>query len=64
MFEHAVMKKVSGRISNSQLFPFAGEDPVVVQNLKIVAEAFVQLQIQNENIAQDYLVSLLIRPRD
>lgn len=64
MFEHAVMKKVSGRISNSQLFPFAGEDPVVVQNLKIVAQAFVQWQIQNENIAQDYLVSLLIRPRD
>jgi hypothetical protein len=99
MFEHSIMKKVSGRISDSTRFPFTGEDPFVVQNLKIVARAFVQLQdtrqiadydnttfwtptealtevataakafstwklIRNENIAQEYLVSLLIRPRD
>lgn len=99
MFEHSVMRKVSGRISDSRLFPFAGEDLAAVENLKIVAQAFVQLQdkrhiadydnstfwsqteslreittaakafsawqsIKNEKIAQDYLVSLLIKPRD
>jgi len=99
MFEHSVMKKVSGRISDSRIFPFTGEAPIVVQGLKTVAQAFGQLQdkrhiadydnttfwtrtealrevttaakafsiwrsIRNEKIAQDYLVSLLIRPRD
>jgi hypothetical protein len=99
MFEHAVMKKASGRISDPRLFPFAGEDPRVVEDLKTVAQAFGQLQnkrniadydnttfwtptqalsevtkaakafstwqtIKNEKIAQDYLVSLLIKPRD
>ena len=44
MFDHGMMKKVSSRISNSQLFPFTGEDPVVAQNLKRVAQSFVQLQ--------------------
>ena len=93
------MKKISSRISDSRIFPFAGEDPTVVQGLKTVAQAFTQLQdkrhiadydnatfwtrtealpevttaakafstwrsIKNEKIAQDYLVSLLIRPRD
>jgi len=99
MFEHSVMRRVSGRISDSRIFPFAGEDPSVVQGLKTVAQAFTQLQdkrhiadydnatfwtrtealrevataakafstwrsVKNEKIAQDYLVSLLIRPRD
>jgi hypothetical protein len=99
MFEHSVMKKVSGRISDSRIFPFTDEDPTVVQSLKTVAQAFGQLQdkrhiadydnstfwtrtealrevttaakafsvwhsIRNEKIAHDYLVSLLIKPRD
>jgi uncharacterized protein (UPF0332 family) len=99
MFEHSVMKRVSGRISDSRFFPFTGEDPKVVRNLKTVAQAFGQLQdkrhiadydnttfwtatealrevttaakafsswqkIRDEKIAQDYLVSLLIKPRD
>ena len=99
MFEHSVMRKVSGRISDSRFFPFIGEDPRVVRDLKTVAQAFVQLQdkrhiadydnsvfwtatealrevrtaekafsswrtIKNEKIAQDYIVSLLIKPRD
>lgn len=93
------MKKVSRRISDSRLFPFLGENPVVVQKLQWVAAAFSRLQdsrhvadydnttawlfteawgevktaatvfstwqsIRHEKIAQDYLVSLLIRPRD
>ena len=44
MFEHSIMKKVSGRISDSRIFPFTGENPTVVQNLKTVAQAFGQLQ--------------------
>jgi uncharacterized protein (UPF0332 family) len=98
MFDHEPMKRASTRLSDPKLFPFDGENPVVVQNLKQVAQAFVQLQdrrqiadydntkfwtftealtevktvanaftiwrqIRAENIAQDYLVSLLIRSR-
>lgn len=34
----------SSRILNSNIFPFVGEDPAVVENLRFVADAFVQLQ--------------------
>lgn len=44
MFEHSLMKKASGRISDSRLFPFTGEDQRVVRDLKTVAQAFGQLQ--------------------
>jgi len=99
MFDHALMRKASQRLLDSRLFPFAGEDPVLVQKLRDVAGAFVQIQekrhladyhtgiiwtpiesireveaarkafqlwlsIRNEDIAQEYLVSLLIKPRD
>jgi len=98
MFQHTAMAKASARISDSKLFPFAGEDPFVVQKLQAVAQASVQLHdkreiadydnsthwtrtealaevrtaveafarwgtIRRENIAQEYLVSLLIKPR-
>jgi hypothetical protein len=98
MFEHSTMKKASTRISDSRLFPFAGEDPKIVGSLIRVAQAFGRLQdmrhvadydsalhwgptealnevetaatafadwqaIRHEKIAQDYLVSLLIKPR-
>ena len=99
MFEHSLMKKASNRISDPKRLPYAGVDPLVVQNLRIVAQSFVELQdkryiadydnttlwtpseawaaheaavnafnawqsIRHEKIAQDYLVSLLIKPRD
>lgn len=99
MFDHGLMRKASQRILDSRLFPFDGEDPTLVQNLRTVAQAFVQLQdkrhladyhngirwthteslqevttvrkalliwnsIRNQNLAQEYLVSLLIKPRD
>jgi uncharacterized protein (UPF0332 family) len=98
MFQHTAMAKASARISDSKVFPFIGEDQFVVQKLKKVAQAFVQLHdkreladydnatfwtrtevlfevktavesfstwntIRNENIAQEYLVSLFIKPR-
>src|SRR4051794_32771699 len=49
MFEHSVMKRVSKKL---RLAPFHGEDPVTVQNLKEIAQSFVQLQ-DNRHIA-DY----------
>jgi hemerythrin-like domain-containing protein len=99
MFDHGIMRKASQRVFDSRLSPFSGEDQTVVDHLKVVAQAFVQLQqkrhladydnavfwayreseaevvtarnafqswtaIRNENLAQSYLVSLLIRSRD
>jgi hypothetical protein len=99
MFEHSAMKRASVRIRDSKLSSFSGEDPAVIENLKIVAQSFGRLQdrrhvadydnghfwshtealsevtiaakafsvwrlIQREKIAQDFLVSLLIKPRD
>ncbi len=43
-FDHAPMKSASNRILDSRMFPFTGEDPTVVANLKTVAKAFAQLQ--------------------
>ena len=98
MFEHRVMAKASARILDAKMFPFTGEDPAVVRQLRAVAEEFGRLQderhiadydnatswtqlevldevtaavrafsawhsIKNEKIAQDYLVSLLIKSR-
>ncbi len=99
VFDHGPMKRASNRILDPKIFPFKGEDPKVIQNLKAVAKAFIRLQdqrhiadydnstpwtqsevldewgraakafadwdsIRNEDIAQEYLVSLLIKPRD
>ena len=99
MFEHGLMKRVSGQHSDPRHERFAGEDPDVVRKLTRVAGVFVGLQdkrhkadydntahwtqaeafedvnlavevfsdwqsIRHEKIAQDYLVSLLIKPRD
>jgi hypothetical protein len=43
-YDHGVMKTASNRILNSVDFPFSGEDPTVVANLRSVAQAFSQLQ--------------------
>jgi uncharacterized protein (UPF0332 family) len=43
-FDHAPMKSASNRLLDSRLFPFIGEDPLVVANLKTVAKAFALLQ--------------------
>ncbi len=99
MFDHALMKKVSSRVADPRIRPYAGEEPGVVSNLRLVAKIFVQLQnqrhvadydngtvwtqsdafdeylaaatafvawskIRKQDIAQEYLVSLLIRSRD
>lgn len=95
-YDHGVMKTASNRILNLKDFPFTGEDPAVVANLRFVAQAFSQLQedrhfadynltkdldpvealtqvksaekvftiwpaIRGEQIAQAYLVSLLVK---
>ena len=95
-YDHGVMKTASNRILNPRDFPFTGEDPAVVADLRFVAQAFSQLQedrhfadynltkdldpvealtqvksaekiftiwpaIRGEQIAQGYLVSLLVK---
>lgn len=97
-FDHGTMKSASMRVSNSNLFPFADEDPSVVSDLRLIADTFVQLQnhrhfadynltkdlevthavnyvrsagqvfatwpkLQASQIAQDYLVSLMVKAR-
>jgi hypothetical protein len=99
MFDHGMMKRASDRVADSKRTPFSSEDPRAVSGLRLVAEAFVDLQdlrriadydngtfwnlleaidavaraksafiawddIKHADIAQEYLVSLLIRPRD
>ena len=51
-FDHAPMKGASNRVLNTDTFPFAGEEPVVVTKLRIVAKAFVQLQ--DKRLTADY----------
>lgn len=95
-YDHGVMKTASNRILNPKDFPFTGENPAVVADLRFVAQAFSQLQedrhfadynltkdldpvealtqvksaekifttwprIRGEQIAQAYLVSLLVK---
>ena len=95
-YDHGTMKTASNRILNSKDFPYAGEDPTVVTNLRFIAQTFSQLQedrhfadynltkdldrlealkqvksaekifntwpaIRGEQIAQAYLVSLLVK---
>ena len=43
-FDHTTMKAASNRIQRSQHFPFRGEKPKVVADLRAVAKTFVQLQ--------------------
>jgi hypothetical protein len=38
------MKTASNRILNPKDFPYTGEDPTVVTNLRLVAQTFSQLQ--------------------
>ena len=95
-YDHGLMKTASNRILSVQNFPFTGEDPTVVANLREVAQKFSQLQearhfadynltedldpvdaltqvksaqtifdlwqsLSREQIAQAYLVSLLVK---
>ena len=43
-FDHAAMKNASNRVLDNKKFPFSGENPVVVEKLRRVAESFVELQ--------------------
>jgi hypothetical protein len=97
-YDHRPMKESSNRILDTNKFPFAGEDPTAVANLRFVARIFRQLQedrhfadynltndldatdalnqvksaervfiawpsIKSQQIAQAYLVSLLVNRR-
>jgi len=43
MFEHVRMNAASERVLNVRLFPFTGQDPVLVGHLKRIATTFSQL---------------------
>jgi hypothetical protein len=43
-YDHGIMKTASNRILNTNNFSFAGENPTVVANLRLVAQTFSQLQ--------------------
>ena len=45
-FDHSSMKSASNRIRDSRQFPFTGEEPRVVSNLRHVAKTFAELQEQ------------------
>ncbi len=97
-YDHGTMTTASNRLLNTRVFPFTGEDPKVVKDLRFVARTFAQLQedrhfadydltkdldpydavkqvksaqkifdiwpsIRTEQIAQEYLVSLVVRRR-
>ena len=42
-FDHGNMKAASNRIQDTRQFPFAGENPMVVADLRLVAKIFAQL---------------------
>ena len=98
-FDHSNMKAASNRIQDTRQFPFTGENPKVVADLRSVAKTFAQLQekrhiadydnttfwtkteavsqvksaeqafgawkpIRHEQIAQAYLVSLVVKKKD
>ena len=56
MFEHSLMKRVSRRIVDPKIFQFRGEDPIAVENLRLVGASFAQLQ-DSRHLA-DYDVTL------
>jgi hypothetical protein len=43
-YDHGIMKTASNRILNPKDFPYVGEDPILVGNLRFVAQTFSQLQ--------------------
>jgi hypothetical protein len=61
-YDHGTMKAASGRLSDKRAFPFTGEDPRVVANLRFVALAFAQLQ-ENRHFA-DYDLTKDLDPID
>jgi hypothetical protein len=56
------MKTASNRILNTNDFPFAGEDPTVVSNLRFIARTFSQLQ-EDRHFA-DYNMTRDLDPTD
>jgi hypothetical protein len=43
-YDHGTMKASSSRILDPKKFPYSGQDPTVVTNLRFVAQTFSQLQ--------------------
>ena len=43
-FDHGIMRAASNRALNNSLFPATGVDPAILNDLRFVAQTFVQLQ--------------------
>lgn len=61
-FEHGSMRTASNRILNTREFPYTGEDPKVVDDLRFTALSFAQLQ-EDRHFA-DYNLTKDLDPGD
>lgn len=61
-YDHGIMKTASNRLLNPQHFPFTGEDPQVVADLRFIATAFAELQ-ENRHFA-DYNLTIDLNPKN
>lgn len=61
-YDHGLMKTTSNRILNGQEFPYANENPVVVRDLREIAQGFSQLQ-EDRHFA-DYNLTKPLDPSD
>src|SRR5258708_32519171 len=61
-YDHGIMKTASNRILKTGDFPFTGEDPAVVSQLRFVAQTFSQLQ-DNRHFA-DYNLTMDLDPAE
>ncbi len=61
-YDHGVMKTASNRVLSAKDFPFTGENKTVVDNLRLVAQTFTQLQEQRQ--FADYNLTKELDPAD
>ena len=61
-FNYGLMRAASNRILNVEAFPFRGEDPELVEDLRFVAKTFTELQ-EARHIA-DYNLTHELHPID
>src|ERR1035438_1680594 len=53
MFEHAYMRRASGKVTDHAKMPFANEDPVTVGKLRALAGIFAELQSKRHDADYD-----------
>lgn len=61
-YDHGTMRAASNRLQDTREFPFAGQDPVAVKSVRLIAGMFSQLQ-QDRHFA-DYNLTKDLKPTD